>query len=377
MSLKDNSSKFNIPFSDLSLIHKKIHKDLGIAIKSVFERGDYILGRDVCEFEKEFARYCGSKYSVGVSSGTDALFLSLKSFGIGPGDEVIVPAYTYVATANAVSYTDAKIIFVDIQEDSYNIDIKCLKKSITKKTKAIIPVHLYGQSADMSPILALSKEKCITIIEDAAQAHGGVYLPLNKKCGTMGDVGCFSFYPSKNLGAYGDAGMVITKEESIYKKLLKLRDCGRISKYEHEIIGYNARLDTIQAAILRIKLRCLDELNNLRRQAAGLYSSFFRSMPEVKIPIEKDYARHVYHVYAIRVKNRDRLVERLKNKGVSCLVHYPIPLHLQPAYKSLGYKKKDFPIAEKVANEIISLPMFPYITKEQIKFVVDAIKESL
>lgn len=374
-----------IPFLDLNQQYREIKKDLDIALRKVMRRGDFILGKEVSLFEREFAKYCQRKFSVGINSGTDALFLGLLSLGIGRGDEVIVPAFTYIATSLAVSFTGAKPVFVDIDEKTYNIDVNKIKKAITKKTKAIIPVHLYGQPADIKPILDLAKDYNLKVIEDVAQAHGATYkygvlsiepcLPagryrvLRKKVGSLGDIGCFSFYPTKNLGAFGDGGMVVTDDEKIYKKLFMLRDYGRRSRYEHVILGYNSRLDTIQAAILRIKLRYLDKWNAMRRKNAKIYTNILRDIKGIITPYEVDYGKHVYHIYAVRVKNRNRVIRELTKNGIGVLIHYPIPLHLQKVYRTLGYKKGDFPVAEKVAQEVISLPMYPHLKEIQIKFI--------
>lgn len=369
-----------VAFADLGIQHRELNKDIKQAINNVIKRGDFILGEQVLLFEKEFAKFCKVKNAVGVSSGTEAIFLALLSLGIGKGDEVIVPAFTYIATALAVSYTGAKPVFVDIEENTYNIDAGKLRRAVTKDTKAIIPVHLYGQPANMPEILKVAKEHNLKVIEDAAQAHGASIEMTGgkwKMAGSIGDAGCFSFYPSKNLGGMGDAGMVTTAEEEIYKKLLKLRDYGRVSKYKHVIIGYNSRLDTLQAAILAVKLRKLEAWNNMRRKAAGIYDEFFKNIDGIIIPHAANSLRHVYHVYAIRVKKRDKIARALQERGIVAIIHYPIPLHLQIAYKDLGYKRGDFPVAETVAQEILSLPMYPHIEKKQIKFVTDTIKGAL
>lgn len=367
-----------IPFLDLKPQYKIIKKDMNTALAKTMQRGDFILGKEVLEFEKQFARFHQRKFCVGLNSGTDALFLGLLSLGIGPGDEVIVPVFTFIATALAVTYTGAKPVFVDIDEKTYNIDVNKIEERITKRTKAIIPVHLYGQPADMNSIITLAKKYNLKIIEDAAQAHGAKYEVTRNKwqvVASFGDIGCFSFYPTKNLGAFGDGGAVVTDNEEAYKKLLMLRDCGRISRYEHAVIGYNSRLDTMQAAILRVKLKRLEKWNQMRRKNAKRYTELLQEVKGVIIPFEADYAYHVYHIYAVRVKNRDRIVEQLKKKGVGVLIHYPIPIHLQKVYSTLGYKKGDFPIAEKIAAEIISLPMYPHLKETHIKFIAKTIKD--
>jgi dTDP-4-amino-4,6-dideoxygalactose transaminase len=370
----------NIPFSDLGIIHKKLKAPITKALARVIARGDFILGEDVRLFEQEFSSFCNARYGIGVSSGTAALFLSLVSLGIGAGDEVIVPDFTFIATALAVTYTGAKPVFVDIDDATYNIDVQKIKLSLTRKTKAIIPVHLYGQPAAMRQIMQLAGEYNLKVVEDAAQAHGALCrISGNERrpVGAIGDIGCFSFYPSKNLGAFGDGGMLVTNDEALYRSLLVLRDCGRVSKYEHAVLGYNSRLDTLQAALLREKLKYLNSWNKSRQEAAARYDAGLKDIPGVVIPHAADKTAHVYHVYAIRVKNRDSLVKKLQEKGISVIVHYPIPLHMQKVYASLGYKKGDFPVAEKVSQEIISLPLYPFIKVSQIKYVVQEIRAAV
>jgi dTDP-4-amino-4,6-dideoxygalactose transaminase len=369
-----------VPFLDLKGQYKEIKKEIESSLRKTMQRADFILGKDEVIFEKEFARYCDRKFAVGLNSGTDALFLGLLSLGIGPSDEVILPAYTYIATALAVTFTGARPVFVDIEEGTYNIAADKISAAVTKKTRAIIPVHLYGQAADMGSILGIAKKHNLKIIEDAAQAHGAKYKMLHGKwhpAGSLGDIGCFSFYPTKNLGGCGDGGMVVTDNESIYKRLLRLRDYGRKSRYEHVSVGYNSRLDTLQAAILRVKLRHLERWNILRRRNAQIYTRELKSIEGIITPCQSGYARHVYHVYAVRVRGRDRVVKDLVKKGIGVLIHYPIPLHLQKVYKGLGYKRGDFPVAERVAQEIISLPMYPRLKEAQIKYVAGALRDIL
>jgi len=369
--------KIKVPILDLSGQYQEIKNDIRVSLDATMRRSDFILGKEEVIFEKEFAGYCGSRFAVGVNSGTDALFLALLSLGIGPGDEVIVPVFTYIATALAVTYTGARPVFVDIDRDYYNIDTGKIRSAITKKTKAIIPVHLFGQAADMKQISALARKYHLKIVEDAAQAHGAKYKISDGKwklVGGIGDIGCFSFYPTKNLGGCGDGGMVTTNDKKIYKKLLLLRDYGRCSRYEHVSIGYNSRLDTLQAAILRIKLKHLEKWNSMRRQSAAIYNRELADIEEIIRPRQADYARHVYHVYAIRVRQRDRVIKELAKNGIVALIHYPIPLHLQKVYKDLGYNRGDFPVAEKIAQEIISLPIYPHLKESQIKFIAKTLK---
>jgi len=373
----------DIPFIDLKTQYQQIKGELSRALNRTFNEGDFILGKEVRLFEEEFAKYCRTKFAVGVNSGTDALFLGLVSLGIGKGDEVIVPAFTFIATALAVSFVGARVVFVDIDEDTYNIDVRKIERAITKKTKAILVVHLFGQPADMKSILNIAKKYNLKVIEDCAQSHGAEYkfkVQSSKfkvqRVGSFGDIGCFSFYPTKNLGAFGDGGMILTNRKEIYKKLLMLRDCGRKSRYEHKILGYNSRLDTIQAAILRVKLKYLDRWNRFRREKANLYSGLLKDT-DVITPKEKDYTTHVYHIYAVRLKNRDRIIKRLNEKGINVLIHYPLPLYFQPVYRNLGYRKGDFPVTEKVSGEIISLPIYPHLEEEKIRYITDTLKQAL
>ena len=364
-----------IPFVDFRAQYKSIKNAVDKATCRVLGSGSFILGEDVGLFEKEFARYCGARYAVGVNSGTDALFLGLRSLGIGQGDEVIIPAFTYIATALAVSFTGAVPVFVDIDPRSYNIDVTKIERAISKKTKAILCVHLYGQPCNMRIIMQLARRHRLKLVEDCAQAAGVQY--RGKKVGTFGDVGCFSFYPTKNLGACGDGGIVITSKKQTYRMLLMLRDYGRKNRYEHWIKGYNSRLDTIQAAILRIKLKKLDKWNALRRKKAKAYNQFLSRVDGVLPPRALNEAEHVYHVYAVRVRNRDRIYNSLRKKGVNVLIHYPKPLHLQRAYAELGHKCSDFPVAERVAEEILSLPLYPELSVKDIKRVVSQLKSCL
>lgn len=368
-----------IPFIDLGKQYVEIKAEVDRGLGVVLRKGNFILGEEEKRFEEEFARYIGTKYAVGVNSGTDALFLGLLSLGIGEGDEVIAPAFTYIATALAVSYTGAKPVFVDIDERTYNIAVGKIEDAITKKTKAIMPVHLYGHPVDMKPLLEVARKYNLRVVEDCAQAHGARWQTANGKwqiVGAIGDMGCFSFYPTKNLGAAGDGGMVTTDDENIYKRLLMLRDYGRKSRYEHIIKGYNSRLDTLQAVILSAKLKRLDNWNEMRRENARTYNKYLEGKKRIVLPREESYAKHVYHIYAVRLKERERICEELNKEAISALIHYPIPLHLQEAYKELGYKKGDFPVAEKVAQEVLSLPMYPHLEEKHIHAICQVIKDS-
>lgn len=362
----------NVPFLDLRQQYAQVKHQVDISLGKLLARCDFILGEDVVEFERSFAKYNGARFALGVNSGTDALFFSLLSLGVSSGDEVIVPAFTYIASAFAVTYTGAKPVFVDVDERTLNIDPIRIEQAITKKTKAIMPVHLYGQSADMDAILKISKKHGLRVVEDAAQAHGTEY--EGKKAGSMGDLGAFSFYPTKNLGAFGDAGMVVTNDEILYEKLKKLRDYGRKSRYVHTSLGYNSRLDSIQAVFLKEKLKKLDRWNEMRIDAAHYYKKLLKDLGGIVLPDEERYGKHVYHIFAVRLKNRDKIQEGLKKAGIASMVHYPVPLHLQEVYKNLRYKEGNFPVAEKICKQVLCLPIYPHIKREQIEYVCEKLK---
>ena len=331
------------------------------------------MGEELKKFEEEFALFCNTKYAIGVANGSDALILALIACGISKGDEVITVPHTFIATTEAISNVGGRVVFVDINPQTYTIEPSKIEEKINEKTKAIIPVHLYGQPAEMDSIIELAKKYNLKVIEDAAQAHGAEY--KEKKVGSIGNVGCFSFYPGKNLGAYGDAGMVVTDNRKIAEKVKLLRNHGRITKkYEHEIEGYSSRLDNLQAAILRVKLKYLNKWNDRRRKNAKRYNELLSSVSGIITPYEADYVKHVYHLYVLRIQWRDELREELKSKGIATGIHYPIPLHLQPAYKYLGYKERDFPVTEKASQKILSLPMFAELSDSQIDEIVKLIK---
>ena len=361
----------NVPFVDLKAQHRSLASELQPAIAAVLRRGDFILGEELSLFEEEFAAYCGVKHAIGVDSGTSALELVLRAFDIGTGDEVITAANTFIATALAISYTGARPILLDINPLAYNIEAACVEGAITERTRAIIPVHLYGQPADMDPIMRIAGKYGLVVIEDACQAHGATY--RERRVGSIGDAAAFSFYPSKNLGACGDGGMVVTNDTAIAKRVGMLRDYGQTRKYHHDSIGYNRRLDTLQAAILRVKLPYLDAWNAARRQHAKLYGELL-DHSSVDLPAEADSAEHVYHLYVIRVRDRDRLRAYLQDKGIATGIHYPIPIHLQPAYHGLGYQTGDFPNTERCAEQILSLPMYAELTPGSIEYVAEAIR---
>ena len=361
-----------VPFFDSKQHYRSIKDEVDAHVKRVMDSCRFVLGENVDSFEREFARFCGTDYAVGVANGTDALHLALLACGIGKEDEVITMPNTFIATTEAISQTGAKIVFVDIDSWTYNIDVAQIEGAINEKTKTILPVHLFGQSADMDSIMKIARKYNLKVIEDACQAHGAEY--RGKKAGSIGDAGCFSFYPSKNLAAFGDGGMVITDGNKIAQKIKMLRDHGQMKKYEHLVEGYNSRLDEIQAAILRVKLKRLDEQNKLRRKNAWIYNELLKDVDEVVTPFEAEYGKHVYHLYVIRTEKRDELQEYLKSNGIGTGLHYPIPLHLQKAYEYLGYKEGDFPVAEECAKQILSLPMFPELTPKEIEKVASEIK---
>lgn len=370
--MSENPKGFRIPFVDLKRQYLSIKEEIAPKVENVLQHTHYILGENVEAFEEEFADYCNVKYAVGVASGSDALILSLKSLGIESGDEVITVPNTFIATVDAISKVGAKPVFADVDADTYNIDINKIEECITDNTKAIIPVHLYGQMADMDLILKLAGDYDLKVIEDACQAHGAEY--KYKKAGSLGDAGCFSFYPAKNLGAAGDGGIITTNNEELAEKLRMLRNYGQSKKYYHDFIGFNSRLDEIQAAILRVKLKYIDHWNEQRREKAKIYNKLLEKTPQIIRPVEEEFRKHVYHLYVIQCETRDELQDYLSSKGISTGIHYPIPVHLQEAYKKLGYDQLNFPVTERCANKIISLPMFPELRDDEIKYVVDNIK---
>ena len=362
----------NIPFVDLRAQHLALKSEIDEAIARVIENSSFILGREVERFEREFAAYIGARFCVGVSSGTAALQLALIALGIGPGDEVIVPANTFFATAEAVSNVGARPVFVDADPAAYTIDVGKIEAAINARTRAIIPVHLYGQPADLDPILELGKRYGLLVIEDAAQAHGARY--RGKKVGSFGVVSCFSFYPGKNLGAFGEGGAVLTDDAEIARRVAMLRDHGSERKYHHELIGYNLRMEGIQGAVLSVKLGYLDQWNELRRAHAALYGELLQGTPLI-LPKEMPYAYHVYHLYVVQSEARDALRAALTEAGVQTGIHYPVPIHLQPAYRSLGHRRGDFPEAERQAERVLSLPIYPELTAEQIARVAEVCRE--
>ncbi|MGZ8928637.1 MAG: DegT/DnrJ/EryC1/StrS family aminotransferase [Methylobacter sp.] len=359
-----------IPFVDLKAQYAGIKDEVNVAIQGILESCQFTLGSEVAAFEEEFATYCQAQYGIGVNTGTSALHLALLAAGIGPGDEVITVPFTFVATVAAIYYTGATPVFVDIDPRTFTIDVEAIEGAITERTKAILPVHLYGQPADMDPILDIAKRHGLIVIEDAAQAHGAEY--KGRRVGGLGDMGCFSFYPGKNLGAYGEGGMVVTSNAEYTRTIRMLRDWGAEQKYHHVLKGYNFRLEGIQGAVLRVKLRHLEKWTEARRSAAAYYDELL-SDSGVLTPEAMPYARHVYHVYAIRTQQRSEWQQALQDKGIQTGIHYPIPVHLLPAYADLGYSKGDFPHSEQAANEVLSLPMFAELSRAQCQEVCEAV----
>ena len=360
-----------IPLVDLKAQYALIKDEIDEAIQRVLDNTSFIGGSEVTSFEADFAEYCGAKHAIGVSSGTEALRLSLIACGVGAGDEVITSPSTFIATVEAIAGVGAHTVFVDVDEETNNLDPSLIEAAITDRTKAIIPVHLYGYPVDMDPVLEIAKRHGLKVVEDAAQAHGAVY--KGNRIGGFGDVACFSFYPGKNLGAYGDAGGIVTNDDDMAAEIRLLRDHGRSDKYEHQVLGFNSRLDSLQAAILRVKLAHMEKWTEQRRAAAAIYGELLQDAG-VRLPIERPGFKPVYHLFVIRTPQRDRIAAALKDAGVASGVHYPIPLHLQPALKHLGYSEGDFPNCEQNARECLSLPMFPELTEEQAQEVAKQVK---
>jgi dTDP-4-amino-4,6-dideoxygalactose transaminase len=362
----------NVPFVDLAAQYEEIELEVNAAIAGVLRRGDFILGEGVRRFEAEFAAYCDAKHGIGVDSGTSALEMAVRAFGIGPGDEVITAANTFIATALAITHAGATPVLVDIDPVSYTIDPDLIEGAITERTKAIIPVHLYGHPADMDRIMEIAREHDLVVIEDASQAHGARYRGV--RVGSIGHAAAFSLYPAKNLGAYGDAGIVVTNDAEIAEAVTLLRNYGSKEKYRHLVLGFNRRLDTMQAEVLSVKLRYLDSWNAARRDHAQHYGNLLADVTgDLVIPAVSPGIEPVYHVYVIQVAERDRLISELAERHISTVVHYPIPIHLQPAYASLGYGAGEFPVTEAAAERIVSLPMYAEMSENDIAFVAEAV----
>ncbi len=365
----------SVRLADLSAQHTPLKEELLREIEKVIDSGSFILDEKVRDFEGRFAEYCGVRYARGVANGTDALILALKALEIGPGDEVITAANSFVATAEAICHVGATPVFVDIDPATYNIDPNCITQTITSKTKAIIPVHLYGQPADMGKVVHIAQRHKLALIEDASQAHGAAF--NGKRVGSFGHVACFSFYPAKNLGACGDAGAVVTDDEDLAVRISKLRDHGGMQKYQHDVVGFNSRLDAVQAVVLAIKLRYLDGWNQQRRQSAKRYDAGLGELPGIAIPATAKETTHVYHQYVVRVASgqRDELRAFLADVGIETGIHYPVPIHLTPAMAPLGYRPGDMPITEGCAKSILSLPIYPEMGEDRLSLVIRKIGE--
>lgn len=359
-----------IPFVDLSRQYVEIKGEIDAAVQRTLDRGTFASNQAVASFEDDFARYCGTRHCVAVNSGTSALHLALIASGVQAGDEVITTPFTFVATSWAISYVGARPVFVDVDPRTGNMDVEQIARAIGPKTRAILPVHLYGQMADVEPIRELCHKHGLALIEDAAQAHGAEY--RGQRAGSYGDLGCFSFYPTKNLGAFGEAGAITTNEEKLAARLRQLRDHAQSEKYRHEELGFNYRMDELQGAILGIKLGHLDGWNTARSELAKSYASKL-AKTAVTVPFESAGRKHVWHLFVVLSPQRDKLRDALSQAGISTGLHYPIPLHLQPAYKFLGHKPGDFPVAEKLANECLSLPLFPELRQTELDRVCEVI----
>jgi len=363
-------SEIKVPYFDLKSQYRSIRPEIEAALARVLDSAQFVLGPEVSAFENEFAEYCGTSDCIALNSGTSALHLALLAAGVGPGDEVITVPFTFVASVACILYCGARPVLVDIDPASFTMDPAAIEAAISPRTKAIMPVHLYGQTADMDPIMEVARRHRLVVIEDAAQAHGAKYKERN--AGTIGDLGCFSFYPTKNLGAYGEGGAIVTNNADYSKTVRMLRDWGQGRKYYHVRPGFNYRMEGLQGAILRVKLRHLEPWTEARRSAASRYH---QSLAEsgLELPIEMPWARHVYHVYTLRSNDRDALQASLQADGIQTAIHYAIPVHLQPAYSNLGYSQGSLPQAEKAAKEVLSLPMYPELDEQQIQMVVEAV----
>jgi dTDP-4-amino-4,6-dideoxygalactose transaminase len=364
-----------VPFLDLSAHHAPLLPELETAIKGVISSGAFAGGPYVAGFEEDFAAFCECEHAIGVGSGTEALWLALQGAGVGPGDEVITVPSTFLATAEAISWCGARPVFVDVEESTCTMDPAKLEAAITNRTKAVIPVHLFGQTANMDPILQIARQYGLIVIEDACQAHGAGY--KGRPAGSLGDAGCFSFYPGKNLGAFGEAGAVVTNDGDLAERIRMLRDHGQTAKYHHAAIGWNGRMDGIQGAVLRIKLRHLDRANSARRFHAANYRDLLAGVEGITLPAEAPWGHHVYHVFALRARDREVIIKALNAARIGYGIHYPVPVHLQEAYRGLGYREGAFPVAERVASELLSLPMYPELTKAQIRLVARCVRTAL
>ena len=360
-----------IPLLDLKQQYRSIRRELEPAVLHALESTQYALGPEVIEFEKEFAEFCGTADAVGVNSGASALYLALRAAGVGPGDEVITVPFTFVATIAAIESAGARPVLVDIDPETFTMDSEQVSRAITSRTRALLPVHLYGQTADMDPLIALARQHGLIVIEDAAQAHGAEY--RGRRAGSIGTMGCFSFYPAKNLGACGEGGAVTTSDPDLARQVRMLRDWGQATKYVHQLKGGNFRMDGVQGVILRVKLRHLAEWNRARRERASRYDEMLRET-DLVIPSVRANCSHVYHLYSVQCSDRDGLREQLERQGIMTGIHYPVPVHLQPAYENLGYREGAFPVAESMARRVVSLPMFPELSLESVESVCAAVR---
>lgn len=360
-----------VPLLDLKAQYLSIREEINDIVKEVLESGNYIMGKYVSDFEKDFAHYCGVKHAIGVANGTDALLLTLDALGIGPGDEVITTPFTFFASAEVISRLGATPVFVDIEPDTYNINVLELEKAITPKTKAIIPVHIFGQPVNMSKVIEIAEKKNLHIIEDACQAIGSTY--KGKKVGSFGKAACFSFFPTKNLGGYGDGGIITTNDDELAQKIRILRVHGSNPKYYHSVVGYNSRLDALQAAMLQVKLKYIDKWNQKRKEKAEIYNRELQLLP-LKLPVVKEDRDSVFHLYIIETEERDVLLKHLEENGVSSGVYYPVPLHLQEVYNELNYPVGTFPVSEKASKGTMALPLYPELSVDDQQYVIDVIK---
>jgi len=371
--ISSTEKKQPIPLVDLQTQSQQIRDEVLERMADVINSARYILGKEVAEFETAFAEYCKSKHSIGVANGTEALHLSLRALDIGPGDEVITAGNSFAATAFAIAHTGATAVFVDVDETSYNIDVNLLEEAITEKTKAIIPVHLYGQPANMHPLLEIAKKHDLRVVEDSAQGHGAEL--AGRRCGSFGDLACFSFYPGKNLGAFGDGGAIVTQDEALAEKVHLLRNYGQRVKNQHDMLGYNSRLDTLQACVLLTKLNHIEAWTEARRQVAGWYREALAGVPDLVLPQEMDDVRHVYHLFVVQHPSRDRLLEHLKAQEIFCGIHYPSPLHRAKPLEDSRTYPENLPVTCRLADRILSLPMYPEMTQEQVSRVAAAIRD--
>ncbi len=377
MKIKDMTkvmkNNISIPMLDLKAQHEPIKEEIKTALKEILDSGQFVLGRNVTSFEQEIAAYYGVKHAVGLASGTDALHLSLNALNLKPGDEIITTPFTFIASAESITYVGAKPVFVDIDRHTLNIDVEKIEEKITSKTRAIVVVHLFGLPVNMGALMEIARKYNLKVIEDSAQSFGARYngVPV----GTIGDTGCFSFYPSKNLGAYGDGGMMITNNSEVFEKVRLLRNHGTVGPYDHSFLGFNSRLDEIQAAILRIKLRHIDTYNQKRREIAAVYTSLLGS--EMQCPVVPEGSLHVYHQYTIRTPLRNEIQRVLKDNSISSVVYYPLSLHMQKAFEYLGYSEGDFPESEAAAREVLSLPVYPEMEKEKAEYIAEIILKTV